>query len=73
MEFLDIPHDAKVYPGEYLLHEPTRQIVMCGAFKKAQGSVKFLAGGRMHEDKLENFKKLKLNREERRLRAQRSA
>jgi len=65
MEFLDIEKDSKVYPGEYLLHKPTSQIVLCGAHKKLEGVVRFLARGRMHEDKLENFQKLKLTKEER--------
>jgi hypothetical protein len=68
MEFLDIHEDSKVYPGEYLLHTPTSQIVMCGAFKKVEGVVKFLVQGRLQDDKVENFQKLKLTKQERRSR-----
>lgn len=65
MEFLDIEKDTKVYPGEYLLHKPTSQIVMCGAYKKAEGLVRFLARGKLDEDRVENFQRLQLSREER--------
>ena len=65
MEFLDIEKDSKVYPGEYLLHKPTSQIVMCGAYKKAEGIVRFLARGKLEEDKVENFQKLKVTHKER--------
>jgi hypothetical protein len=64
MEFLDIAEETKVYPGEYLLHKPTSEIVMCGAYKKAEGVVRFLARGKLEEDKLENFQKLKLTKAE---------
>jgi uncharacterized protein YdhG (YjbR/CyaY superfamily) len=65
MEFLDIEKDSKVYPGEYLLHKPTSQIVMCGAYKKAEGIVRFLARGKLEEDKVENFQKLIVTHKER--------
>ncbi len=65
MEFLDIEKDTKVYPGEYLLHKPTSQIVLCGAYKKGEGLVRFLARGKLDEDKVENFQRLQLSREER--------
>jgi|TARA_Y100000310_G_C20619128_1_gene782306 hypothetical protein len=68
MEFLDILEEAKVYPGEYLLHKPTSEIVICGAYKKSEGLIRFLAGGRLKEDKLENFQKLKLTKKERKRR-----
>ena len=64
MEFLDIAEETKVYPGEYLLHKPTSEIVMCGAYTKAEGVVRFLARGKLEEDKLENFQKLKLTKAE---------
>ena len=65
MEFLEIDKDTKIYPGEYLLHTPTSQIVMCGAYKRAEGVVRFLARGRLEEDKIENFQKLKVSARER--------
>lgn len=71
MEFLDIAEEMKIYPGEYLLHKPTSEIVMCGAYKKSEGLIRFLARGRLKEDKLENFQKLKLTKEEQKRRLRR--
>ena len=65
MEFLEITKESKVYPGEYLLHTPTSQIVMCGAYMRAEGVVRFLARGKLEEDKIENFQKLKVSARER--------
>ena len=55
MEFQEIGEDLKVYPGEYILHKPSQQIVLVGAFKKKEGLIKVLAQGRLMEDKIENF------------------
>jgi len=64
MEFQEISEDLKVHPGEYILHQPSQQIVLVGAFKKKEGLIKVLARGRLMEDKIENFKKIRLSREE---------
>lgn len=68
MEFLDILEGTTIYPGEYLLYKPTSEIVMCGAYKKSEGLIRFLARGQLKEDKFENFRKLKLTKEERKKR-----
>ena len=65
MEFSKIKEETKVYPGEYLLHKPTNNIVLCGAFKREQGTIRYLAGPRLGQDKIENFRKIRLNKEER--------
>ena len=62
MEFYKIEEEAKVYPGEYLLHVPSNQIVLCGAFKRTQGLIKYMAHGKLAEDKIENFNKIKTNK-----------
>jgi len=62
MEFYKIEEDAKVFPGEYLLHVPSSQIVLCGAFKRSQGLIKYMARGKLAEDKIENFNKIKTNK-----------
>ena len=62
MEFYKIEEEAKVFPGEYLLHVPSNQIVLCGAFKPTQGLIKYMAQGRLAEDKIENFNKIKANK-----------
>ena len=40
MEFYDFTDDIKAHPGEYLLHTPSRQIVMCGAFNVSEGTIR---------------------------------
>ena len=62
MEFYKIEEEAKVFPGEYLLHVPSNQIVLCGAFKRIQGLIKYMARGKLSEDKIENFNKIKTNK-----------
>ena len=65
MKFYEITEDQKASPGEYILHEPTRQIVLCGSYNKKNNQIKALANGGMLVDKIENFKKIALNEEER--------
>ncbi len=72
MKFQEINETAKVFPGEYLLHKPTQQIVMCGAYKKTEGTIKVLANGKLMEDSIENFRKIQVNKEEQQLRKPRS-
>lgn len=69
MEFEIIDEEAIVYPGEYILHKPTNQIVLCGAFKKGEGKIKALARGRLMEDSIENFRKIKLSDKDKRERS----
>ena len=64
MKFKEIEEDSKVFPGEYLLHTPSRQIVLCGAFKKQEGKIKALINGRLLEDEIRNFQKIYLNKDE---------
>jgi hypothetical protein len=71
MEFEIIDEDATVYPGEYILHKPSNQIVLCGAFKKSEGKIKVMANGRLIEDNIENFQKIKLSATERKERRSR--
>ena len=67
MNFVEIVEESKVYPGEYLLHSPTNQIVLCGAFNYEQNFIRCLNNGKLMTDKVENFKKiLATNREQRR-------
>ena len=52
-------------PGEYLFHEPTQQIVLCGRFDETSGHIQAMGGGRLMYDEVENFKKIQLSTEER--------
>ena len=51
MNFQEITENSKVFPGEYLLHIPSNQIVICGAYKPSEGKIKALANGRLMEKK----------------------
>ncbi len=62
MKFEEITEEAKVFPGEYLLHKPTRQIVLCGAFLRSQNKIKAMAQGRLIEDNIENFHKIQVQK-----------
>ena len=58
MKFTDIEKDAKVFPGEYILHTPTQQVVLCGSFNRSKNSIRVLARGKVFEDRIHNFKKI---------------
>ncbi len=64
MNFYEIEEEMMVYPGEYLLHVPTKQIILCGAFKKSHGTIKGMSNGSLMEDRIENFRKIKLTSKE---------
>ena len=58
MKFEEITAEHRVFPGEYLLHTPTRQIVICGAFNRAADVIKALSNGKLLQDKIANFHKI---------------
>ena len=64
MKFIDITEEATVHPGEYLLHLPSKHIVLCSAFKLREGKIKALLNGRLVEDAIQNFKKVQMTRKE---------
>lgn len=72
MEFIEIDEDSKVYPGEYLLHIPTKRIVICGAFVKSENLIKALKEGKLITEKISNFKKIKMSNKEKRERKTKS-
>ena len=61
MKFVDITENLKATPGEYIYHEPTKQIVLCGSFSRSADTIRALGRGRMFADKIENFKKIQLS------------
>jgi N-acetylneuraminic acid mutarotase len=65
MKFIEITNTAKVFPGEYILHVPSNQVVLCGAFSREANNIRVLARGKMFSDKIDNFKKINMSREER--------
>ena len=63
MKFDEITEDTQVYPGEYLLYVPKKAIVVCGAYKG--DTIRALDNGRLLEDRVENFKKIRITNKER--------
>ena len=68
MEFIEITEESTVSPGEYLLYEPKQEIVMVGAFNRNDDFIRALMAGRLIEDKIDKFKKIALNKDERKKR-----
>ena len=63
MEFYDITEEAYPHPGEYILYVPSQAIVLRGAYTGER--IKALHNGKLLEDKVENFKKIKIGMKER--------
>ena len=68
MKLIEISEELKAAPGEYIFHEPTRQIVLCGSFSRKQNQIRALARGRLFVDKIANFKKIALTETEKKKR-----
>jgi len=64
MEFVAINEDSKVYPGEYLLHVPSKTVVVCGAFIRAENKIKALKNGQLITEHIKNFQKIKMSPKE---------
>tara|TARA_B100000131_G_scaffold314743_2_gene352067 strand:+ start:888 stop:1130 length:243 start_codon:yes stop_codon:yes gene_type:complete len=60
MKFVEITEEIKVYPGEYILHVPTNQVVLCGSFNRRDDVIRVLARGKMFNDSISNFKKMQM-------------
>ena len=58
MEFREIEETDKITPGEYLLHKPTNQIVMCGAFMREASRIKVVVNGRVMIGATKDFQKI---------------
>jgi hypothetical protein len=72
MDFVNIDDNSKVYPGEYLLHVPSKQVVVCGAFIKSENKIKALKNGQLITEDIKNFQKINLSQKEKRDRKYRS-
>jgi MoaA/NifB/PqqE/SkfB family radical SAM enzyme len=68
MKFREITKETKVFPGEFLLHEPSKNIVLVGAFNWESDFVRALSKGKVFEDRISHFKKIVLNEKERKQR-----
>jgi hypothetical protein len=61
MKFSIIDDGCKVYPGEYLLYEPTNIIVLCGAFNRNKDLIRAYGQGKYIEGKINQFKKIEMD------------
>jgi hypothetical protein len=66
MEYIDIESGSKVFPGEYLYHKPSRDIVVCGSYDSKKDILKAIYRGKLIKDCISNFQKIKLSRSEQR-------
>ena len=64
MKFYPIAENDKVFPGEYLLHQPSQAIVLCGSFSRSLGKITALKDGRLLEDTIDQFHKISMSRKE---------
>lgn len=67
MNFTEITEELNVFPGEYVYHEPSKAIVLVGAFNRDEDFIRGLRNGRLMEDRISHFKKINLTRREARL------
>lgn len=66
MRFVNINEESIIYPGEYLLHIPTNQIVLCGAFNYHENFIRCLNNGKLMTDTVDNFNKIQASHKEQR-------
>jgi len=64
MKFDEISENSKIYPGEYLLYEPNMEIVLCGSYNWENDLIRCLCRGKLVEDKVSRFKKIRLTVQE---------
>ena len=48
MEYIDIKNGDKVFPGEYLYHKPSKDIVICGGISNNIVKAIYKEIGRAH-------------------------
>ena len=65
MEFYEIEETDKVSAGEYILHKPSQSVVLCGTFSRNNNEIKALNNGKLIEDVIQNFQKIKMPKKER--------
>mgnify|MGYP003125885377 FL=1 len=69
MKLVDIKATDEIFHGEYLYHEPSARMVLCGQINVESQTIKVMAAGRMMTDDIQNFKKIELSAEEHRRQA----
>jgi len=66
VKLVEIEESVKVFPGEYIYHEPTKQIVLCGSFSRKKDMIRVMANGSMFTDQIKNFRKINMQKKEHR-------
>jgi hypothetical protein len=64
MTFHSIETTDHVSEGEYVYHTPTKMVVLCGGFSRPHDKITALLNGRLLEDCISNFKKIRMPRKE---------
>ena len=65
MKFYEITEGLKVFPGEYVLHVPSKEIALVGSYNLKLGQIRAMVRGKMIDDKISNFQKIHLEHKER--------
>ena len=66
MDYIDIKDNMLVVPGEYLLHKPSRKVVLCGKYLPEEKKIKALKDGFLITEDVGNFMKISVSKKERR-------
>ena len=64
MKLHEIEENTTIAKGEYLFHLPSQQIVVCGKLNRDSNKIQAIGAGRILLDKIENFRKIQLSKEE---------
>ncbi len=65
MQYNRINSDTEIYPGQYLYHKPSNQIVLCSVYYKDKRIIKAMANGHFIEDEIHYFRSITLDTSER--------
>ena len=61
MEFVEIQHLGQVFPGEYLYHQPTQEMVLCGRLDFDKKTIKARRNNGMFVAPMAEFRKINLS------------
>jgi hypothetical protein len=64
VEFYNIAGSDRVAEGEYIYHVPSNTIVLCGFFSRNLNKITALSNGRLLDDEIDNFQKIKMPQKE---------
>ena len=64
MKFVKIEYLGQVFPGEYLYHQPSQQMVLCGRLNFDENTIKVKGKDGMVTGPMSDFLKISLTQEE---------